>query len=255
MIKFFRRIRQGLLYQGRTGKYLTYAVGEIILVVIGILIALQINNWNEKRKQGKQELAYLGRLLIENEQDLVTFQQSIQDLTKGNKTIEEMATVLNHKNYSDSVVLEKVEKYLIYGCHYPFFNPSTSTFDDLSSTGNMGVINDVDLRDVIVKHYANYDYIKANFQVNADWALPIDAPFYVDFSVLKFEPSTSFIFKTDSENLSAFEVKENREEYLRNAAVHYWINLDCINLLSNVINETTVLVARLSSEIQNHKSN
>ena len=47
MIQFFRRIRQNLLSEGKTGKYLTYALGEIILVVIGILIALQINTWND----------------------------------------------------------------------------------------------------------------------------------------------------------------------------------------------------------------
>jgi len=243
-----------LVYQGKTGKYLTYAVGEIILVVLGILIALQINNWNENRKQSKQELAYVERLLIENKQDLLTFSKSIEDLAKGNQSIEEMAIALNNMNEDDSVILEKIEKYLIYGCHYPFFNPSTSTFDDLSSTGNLGVIKDVDLRDVIVKHYANYDYIQSNFEINSDWALPVDAPLYVDFNVLKFEPTTSFLFKTDSETFSTFEIKENSEEYLRNAAVHYWINLDCINLLNGAINETTELVTRLALEIQNHKA-
>ena len=50
MIKFFRKIRQNLLMENKTGKYFKYAVGEILLVVIGILIALQLNNWNEKRK-------------------------------------------------------------------------------------------------------------------------------------------------------------------------------------------------------------
>ena len=50
MIKFFRKIRYNLMSENKTGKYLKYAIGEIILVVIGILIALQINNWNEKRK-------------------------------------------------------------------------------------------------------------------------------------------------------------------------------------------------------------
>lgn len=51
MIKFFRHIRQKLLSESKFSKYLFYAVGEIILVVIGILIALQINNWNEGRKR------------------------------------------------------------------------------------------------------------------------------------------------------------------------------------------------------------
>ena len=50
MIKFFRKIRYNLVGENKTGKYLKYAVGEIFLVVIGILIALSINNWNENRK-------------------------------------------------------------------------------------------------------------------------------------------------------------------------------------------------------------
>ena len=51
MIKFFRKIRYDLMEINKTGKYLKYAIGEIVLVVIGILIALSINNWNESRKQ------------------------------------------------------------------------------------------------------------------------------------------------------------------------------------------------------------
>ena len=50
MLKFFRKIRQNLLSEGNTGKYLKYALGEIVLVVIGILIALQVNNWSEIKK-------------------------------------------------------------------------------------------------------------------------------------------------------------------------------------------------------------
>lgn len=51
MIKFFRKIRQNLISEGKTANYIIYAIGEIILIVFGILIALQINNWNELRKQ------------------------------------------------------------------------------------------------------------------------------------------------------------------------------------------------------------
>ena len=59
MIKFFRRIRQQLLSENKFSKYLFYAIGEIILVVIGILLALQINNWNEEKKERVQEQKYL----------------------------------------------------------------------------------------------------------------------------------------------------------------------------------------------------
>lgn len=65
MIKFFRKIRQNLLMENKTGKYFKYAIGEIILVVIGILIALGINNWNENRKDSIQEEIVL-RSLLEN---------------------------------------------------------------------------------------------------------------------------------------------------------------------------------------------
>lgn len=65
MIKFFRRIRQKLLQENRFSKYLLYAVGEIVLVVIGILIALQINDWNEERKTKIEEKTLL--LSLKNE--------------------------------------------------------------------------------------------------------------------------------------------------------------------------------------------
>ncbi|MDG5493027.1 hypothetical protein [Psychroserpens sp. SPM9] len=72
MIKFFRKIRQNLLSEGKTGKpasrtgrYLKYAIGEVILVVIGILIALQINNWNEERKAKIFEKELYGRILVD----------------------------------------------------------------------------------------------------------------------------------------------------------------------------------------------
>ena len=72
MIKFFRKIRQNLLMEnvskgetGKTSKYIKYAIGEIVLVVIGILIALQINNWNERNKELKKEQAFLKEINLD----------------------------------------------------------------------------------------------------------------------------------------------------------------------------------------------
>jgi len=62
MIKFFRNIRRQLLGEGKTGKYLKYAFGEIVLVVVGILIALSINNWNETKKTRDKERVVLKSL-------------------------------------------------------------------------------------------------------------------------------------------------------------------------------------------------
>jgi hypothetical protein len=62
MIKFFRHIRQQLLTEHKFRKYLGYAVGEIVLVMIGILLALQVNNWNINRNNSKQEIALLSQV-------------------------------------------------------------------------------------------------------------------------------------------------------------------------------------------------
>ncbi len=70
MLKFFRRIRQKLLNEGNLKKYLIYAIGEIFLVVVGILIALQINNWNERRKNEQSENKALMELKYEFETNI-----------------------------------------------------------------------------------------------------------------------------------------------------------------------------------------
>lgn len=62
MIKFFRRIREKLLTEGKVSKYLLYASGEIVLVMIGILLALQVNNWNEEKKSKADEIKLLQEL-------------------------------------------------------------------------------------------------------------------------------------------------------------------------------------------------
>ena len=69
MLTFFRRIRKGLLGSGATSKYLLYAIGEIALVVIGILIALQINNWNNDRIHRNAEKEILSRIIGNLETD------------------------------------------------------------------------------------------------------------------------------------------------------------------------------------------
>ncbi|WP_296705537.1 DUF6090 family protein [Algoriphagus sp.] len=81
MISFFRKIRQKLLSQNRVTRYLVYALGEIFLVVIGILIAVSINNWNEDRKSKIKERELLNELTKDLREDLVMleFQLSLSD--------------------------------------------------------------------------------------------------------------------------------------------------------------------------------
>ncbi|WP_149275102.1 DUF6090 family protein [Pareuzebyella sediminis] len=78
MIKFFRKIRQKTLTENKFGKYLTYAIGEIILVVIGILIALQINNWNTNKSNLKESNEFVARLKAEVKSNIGFTQEEIK---------------------------------------------------------------------------------------------------------------------------------------------------------------------------------
>ena len=85
MIPFFRRIRKKLADDNKPIKYLSYAIGEIVLVVIGILIAIQINNWNEANKRREKELHYLTNIKT----DLyLNIKQIDSYITKRNEQIE-----------------------------------------------------------------------------------------------------------------------------------------------------------------------
>ncbi len=80
MIKFFRKIRQKMLTENKFSKYLIYAIGEIVLVVIGILIALSINNWNEGRKNDLKESLLIKNIIEDLRLDSVHINQSLNEL-------------------------------------------------------------------------------------------------------------------------------------------------------------------------------
>ena len=243
MVRFLRKIRQKLLRENKVSGYLKYGIGEIFLVVIGILIALQINNWNESRKLDHQEKSYLNRLIQENKSDVLTFTTEIERLEMNNDKIGNLSLAFKNEDISDSLLIQSAREFMIYGSLYPRFNPSISTYEDLSSTGNLGVIKDTELRDQIVKHYQSYQAVEWDYKINTDWAMPIDAPLFIQTDALIFDTTiTSFLFPEESDEKLANDLRSNQEIYLRNAALHYWINKDCILMLQRIKGETSALI-------------
>ena len=143
MIKFFRKIRQNLLTENKTSKYFKYAIGEIVLVVIGILIALQINNWNEQRKENQKEQAILKRLkkeFISNRKQLfnkIELRNTIIDSSR--KLLEYFDTPENVKRDSIFVYLSRIQP--------PTFDPIQN---DLVSSGNIEILKNEALKELLV---------------------------------------------------------------------------------------------------------
>ena len=113
MIKFFRKIRQNLLTKGKTATYLKYAVGEIILVVIGILIALSINNWNQKRLIKIQSDQVLLNLKTEVTESKLELENNLGLLKL---RIDKRLDYLNdtESDLADSVKIKKISEMLFY---------------------------------------------------------------------------------------------------------------------------------------------
>ena len=114
MIKFFRKIRQNLLMENKTGKYLKYAIGEILLVIIGILIAVSINGWNEDRKLKKGEQSILKDLKQEMIINLKALEFAIEENEKSFQTAIEMRALFKDRaafdKLTDSMFYEKIRK-------------------------------------------------------------------------------------------------------------------------------------------------
>ena len=106
----------------------------------------------------------------------------------------------NFSVINDSVLVTATYDFFRYGSIYPIFSSSTSTFDDLSSTGNLKDIKNTLLRDELVKHYAQHKQVAEWIKIGTEWALPNDAPFTYNNSVMRFEPVSAFLF--GKQNLS-----------------------------------------------------
>jgi len=115
MIKFFRKIRHNMIKENRTSKYLLYAIGEIFLVVIGILIALQINNWNENRKTDKFEYELLKDIQSTLNEDVEKYYRFVNLNAKIKESVGELINHLeNGQPYEDSLVKNFSEAHVFY---------------------------------------------------------------------------------------------------------------------------------------------
>ena len=156
MLKFFRKIRQNLLSEGKTGKYLKYAIGEIILVVIGILIALQINNWNENRKLQNIEHNYLKLLLEDLDEESINLNNAIsnsEELITRYEEYEEKANNSNMGLLEITSSLSKVDPAVVT----PIFK--IDVMETLISTGDIKLIP-TEIRKKIIELNNAQEYIR-----------------------------------------------------------------------------------------------
>lgn len=169
MIRFFRRIRKQLLSENSLRKYLVYAMGEILLVMLGILLALQVSNWNQNRADRNDERIALANLKEDFEFNRTAIKSIIDETVN---VVEACVLLINHtgNKYTpaheinvDSLLLQTINSYKFY--------PQNGFLDDLINSGNLDIIQEVQLRNLLsswkplIEHNRLLEAISTDFNV------------------------------------------------------------------------------------------
>jgi hypothetical protein len=214
MIKFFRKIRQRLLTENKFSKYLIYAIGEIILVVIGILIALGVNNWNQEKKEHRLGDDLLVRIHRDLVKDTINFNSVI---IRNNELREDLKKLL--VNLYDGVDnMNEVQKMSnIWDLMLDqAFSPNDNTYRSMLSSGTIGFIRNTELKDEILDLYSEYDQTKALLLSISEWMIGIASNMDSETDFIKFGSTVTDIFTTQemlNENDYAFLNKKDSPEF------------------------------------------
>ncbi|MCL6257667.1 DUF6090 family protein [Aquiflexum sp. TKW24L] len=171
MISLFRKIRQKLLSQNRITRYLAYALGEILLVVIGILIALQVNNANQRRLDNIRRNEYIIRIKGDIESDLKHLDELADGLGKENvENIDRYFGFFNQGGQSLEVFVDSALRTPLNRFRYL---PNRHSFEDMKSSGNIHFLND-NQRSAMAELIAQQDFTIIMFEKIIDYIISED---------------------------------------------------------------------------------
>jgi hypothetical protein len=241
MLKLFRTIRKNLLMKNQSSKYFKYAVGEIILVVIGILIALQINNWNTQKNTSNTELEILDLMQKNLNADLEDMKGNL-DFYK----IRQRATIIVLKKLNDPAFENDSlpYSYANLGLH-PYFIEITSAYENLKSIGFEIIKNDR-LKENIMHIYSNrYQWIE-NLEND-----------HSNFYKTKLESLLieNFIHESLTDNAKPINIKELQNNHVFKETLKYslgWLTY-IIERYKVMIIDVGLLKEQITTELEERK--
>jgi len=184
MIKFFRKIRQNMIKESKVSKYMLYAIGEIVLVVIGILIALQINNWNEHRKIKIEEKVLVSQLLEDAKADFLFF-TSRSNYSKTQDTLYNNLYNLYINNKVDSIGNLKIKK-------NPFnFNMVHQSNLINNNPNAYDLLLDTTIKNKLREYNSKYDYVSSAIKMSNDtfdkYGTPLKIKYFKELKIIRKE--------------------------------------------------------------------
>ena len=152
MIKFFRHIRKDLMKKNKFGSYLAYAVGEIILVIIGILIALAINEQSKNKKNLELRDLYIIQLNDEADRNIKQLTEYENGATEMLKELDTLFQLLDNKAYDNPKLSLKSFVLLASNKFYPIM----ITYENLKFSGDLNLFDDLNLRNSLSETYETF---------------------------------------------------------------------------------------------------
>ena len=146
MIPFFRKIRKKMADDNRPLKYMRYAIGEILLVMVGILLALQVNNWNNERSNRALEVKYLKGIKADLQMDLINLKTFIDDKELKYLSAVQLLEMKDPQTVSELDALDSIIWDVFAWIRY---NQSTNTLDELIGSGNLSLIKNDSIKTMI----------------------------------------------------------------------------------------------------------
>tara|TARA_R110001632_G_scaffold229662_1_gene366216 strand:+ start:2114 stop:2908 length:795 start_codon:yes stop_codon:yes gene_type:complete len=154
MIKFFRKIRQKLIDEKRFGKYLIYAIGEILLVVIGIIIAVSLGEWRQQVNDKNEVLTYYNNLIVDLQQDKTQLNELIQVYEKSSAALVTEINKLQLDGYNQDSLYKGFSNWNVYTSASKF-KPQIAIYSEIVSNGKLKLINEKSLKAHLLKLYTD----------------------------------------------------------------------------------------------------
>ncbi len=205
MIKFFRKIRQSLVNENKVSKYLLYAIGEIILVVIGILIALQINNANEQRKERAAEQLILKQLLSEFNSNLVQLDQKVVIREEMMRSARQFFDLIDHPELRDK---DTIDHLLAETIPYATFDP---IINDLAASGELKLIRNPELKQALTRWSSNVKDLREEEDIWKYYRNEIYMPFLIEH--YQFRTLRNKAFKNNVLEKYSIDMEESTDRY------------------------------------------
>ncbi|TDQ17026.1 hypothetical protein DFQ04_1674 [Algoriphagus boseongensis] len=163
MISFFRKIRQALLDQNRVTRYLAYAIGEIALVMIGILLALQVNTWNEERKLRKEEAQLIQNLHEEFQRNLIKLDSISSKLSRTEKSLGLVLDLIDQKE--GPIREEMLDSLLIKSVIVAGKVSQSFVLEDMKNTGGLSKISSTELKILLFEWERNFVELQSSLEL------------------------------------------------------------------------------------------